>query len=227
MRLRRFAGSAVTLVLCALASMAHAQEQITPVESIEAPVDAAPAIGTGAYRYQLTLRGEQGEVKRRMPFALSLKTGLLPFVPEEKGVWRGVTDDEGRTPVFALSNRVTAKDVLFRPRFGDGPLGEQMQFVSNADGHAMALHYRLVLCTNPPQQFFGVSDADGFTAYAASDAPAHILAYALDDEPDFIGRDGVLFWNDRAEPGVDVLTRKADRARARQLRANRKACRKA
>ena len=162
-----------------------------------------------------------------MPFALSLKEGLLPFVAEEKAVWRGVTDDEGRTPVFALPDRIAAKDVLFRPRFGDGPLGEQMQFVSNADGHGMTLHYRLVLCTSPPQQFFGVSDADGFTAYAASTAPAHILAYALDDDPHFIGRDGVLFWTDQAEPGVDLLDRKAARARAKQLRANRKACKKA
>ncbi len=207
--------------------MAGAQDEPAPVASIEAPADATPAIGSGPYRYQMTLRYGQGEAERRMPFALSLKEGLLPFVAEEKAVWRGVTDDEGRTPVFALPNRITAKDVLFRPRLGDGPLGEQMQFVSEADGHGLTLHYRLVLCTSPPQQFSGLSDGDGVTAYAASTTPAHILAYALDDDPHFVGRDEVLFWTDKAEPGVDVLDRKAVKARAKQLKANRKACKKA
>jgi hypothetical protein len=226
-RSRRGVGLAIALALSATASMGSAQDKPAPIETIKAPAEATPAIGSGSYRYQLTLRGDQGEALRRMPFALSLNKGLLPFVAEEKAVWRGVTDDEGRTPVFALPDRIDAKDVLFRPRFGDGPLGEQMQFVSNADGHGMALHYRLVLCTSPPQQFFGLSDADGFTAYAASTAPAHLLAYALDDEPRFVGRDGVLFWTDKAEPGVDLMDRKTARARAKQLKANRKACRKA
>jgi hypothetical protein len=37
----------------------------------------------------------------------------------------------------------------------------------------------------------------------------------------------VLFWTDKAEPGVDVLDRKTAKTAAKQLRANRKACKKA
>lgn len=227
MRPQRGAGLAIALALCAVTSVGRAQEATAPVETIEAPAKATPAIGSGPYRYQLTLRDHLGEAKPRMPFALSLNEGVLPFVTEQKGVWRGVTDDQGRTPVFALPDRITADHLLLRPRFGDGPLGEQMHLVSKTDNQPLAVPYRLVLCTNPPQQFVGVSDSNGFTAYAASVAPAHLLAYVSDDDPDYVGRDGLLFWNDETDPGLAPLDHQAVKARAKQLKANRKACKKA
>jgi hypothetical protein len=108
---------------------------------------------------------------------------------------------------------------------GDGPLGEQMHIVSSLDQQPLAsMPYRLVLCTTPPQQFVGLSDSEGYTAYAASSAPAHILLY-VDEEAGFAGRDGYLFWNEETTP-VEPLDAVAAKARAKQLKANRKACRK-
>jgi hypothetical protein len=225
-RPRRGAALAIALASCSAAFPGLAQEAPSPPEAIEAPAEATPAIGSGPYRYQLTLRGQGGEAQARMPFALSLNKGVLPFVAEDKNVWRGVTDDDGRTPVFALPDRIDPKDVFLRPRFGDGPMGEQMRFVSQGDDQPLVIPYRLVLCTKPPQQFVGMSDGDGFTAYAASSTSARLLAYALDDDPDFIGRDGDLFWNDDADSDPDPLPPETIKARAKQLKANRKACRK-
>lgn len=225
MSLRR--GAALAIALAFSAVRAHAQEEARPVDAIEAPFDATPAIGSGPYRYQLTLRNDEGEAQPRRPFALSLNNGDLPFVTEDKDVWRGMTDAHGRTPVFALPDKIKAQDIFLRPRLGDGPLGEQMQFTASGDGQPLAMSYRLVLCTTPPQQFVGKAGRDGFTAYAASSAPVRILLYALDDEAVFSGRDGDLFWTDDTDPGVAPLNRQTTKDRAKQLRANRKACRKA
>jgi hypothetical protein len=227
---RGVSATALALAFWTVAATSRAQTEPPPaadepVETMEAPAGAAPAIGSGAYHYRMTLRDDEGRAVAATPFALSLNKGVLPFVPEAKKVWRGVTDDQGHTPVFALADRIDAKDVLLRRRLGDGPLGEQMHIVSSVDGEPLvSMPYRLVLCTEPPQQFAGLSDSDGYTAYAASSAPAHILLY-VDGEADFTGRDGHLFWNEETTP-VEPLEAAAAEAMARQLKANRKACRK-
>ena len=222
---------AAALVVWTTASTSRAQTEPPPpapgtvVETIEAPAEATPAIGSGDFHYQATLRDHQGQPIARVPFALSLNRGFLPFVPEAKRVWRGVTDDQGHTPVFALSDRIVAADVLLRRRLGDGPFGEQMHIVSPVRKEPLVeIPYRLVLCTEPPQQFVGLSDGDGYTAYAASSAPAHILLY-MDDEAAFSGRDGYLFWNEETT-AIEPLDAEAAQAMARQLDANRQACRK-
>lgn len=222
---------AAALVVWTTASTSRAQTEPPPpapdavVETIEAPAGATPAIGSGDFHYQATLRDHQGQPIARVPFALSLNRGFLPFVPEAKRVWRGVTDDQGHTPVFALSDRIVAADVLLRRRLGDGPFGEQMHIVSPVRKEPLVeIPYRLVLCTEPPQQFVGLSDGDGYTAYAASSAPAHILLY-MDDDAAFSGRDGYLFWNEETT-AIEPLDAEAAQAMVRQLDANRQACRK-
>jgi len=142
---------------------------------------APVAIGSGRYHYRLVLTDNDGQPQANTDFALSLPHGRLPFITDEKNVWRGRTDARGRTPIFALPFRLTSESVLLRGRIGDGPYGEQM-WLGYDQKHALPGHpYRLLLCTDPPQQFFGVTDAEGYTVYAASDRPVPVGIYADED----------------------------------------------
>jgi hypothetical protein len=145
------------------------------------------------------------------PFALSLEKGDLTFVHEQKKVWRGMTDADGRTPVFALTSPVPAEAIFLRPRIGDGPVGEQMRLTDPAGGPLAHTAYRLVLCTDPPQDYAGISDERGYTAYSASSEPRRIIlqlvfaTFGTSDEP--------------AEPTADP--------KAQAVAENRLACSKA
>ncbi|MFC3873500.1 hypothetical protein [Neisseria musculi] len=99
------------------------------------------------------------------PYALSHRSETPPFVKEEKNVFQGITDSEGRTAVFAFDHPMLAEGWVLRPRAGAGPFGEQ--FVIR-DSHGLPLpgaDYALLICNNPPDIYRGYSDAEGMTAY--------------------------------------------------------------
>lgn len=69
--------------------------------------DTPPAIGSGRYRFQLVLTDAEGKPQPDTDFALSLTRTerRLPFIADEKNVWRGRTNPQGGTPIFALPFR--------------------------------------------------------------------------------------------------------------------------
>ena len=187
---------AVTLFGLMMAGCAHQPVQDVSIASGVGPgvqgglTDAPAAIGSGPYHYRYTLRGYDGKPQKGVPFALDLRAGKLPFVTSAKKVWQSETDEQGRTPVFALPFLLTDGQVFLRPRFGYGPFGEQMAF-SSPDGAPLAnVPYQLVICTEPPSGFVGRSDAQGNIVYAASQAPAKVKVTLLfttlvgSDDPD-------------------------------------------
>jgi hypothetical protein len=198
----------------AIAAEGCAERHYLDLADASAPV----MIGTGRYHYQLVFTDNDGEPQANKDFALSLPHGRLPFIPDEKNVWRGKTDSQGQTPVFALPFRLTNENVLLRGRIGDGPYGEQM-WLGYDQKHPLPGHpYRLLLCTDPPQQFFGVTDAQGYTVYAASDHAVPVGIYAdtdaLSDKDKDRRAENLAYCRGEA---VEATAGKGDTERSRQV----------
>ncbi len=150
---------------------------------------AAPAggevIGSGAYAYRFVLRHPRtGKLAADTDYALSASRTTdyeLPFVTDEKKVFQGRTDGEGRTPVFRLPVRLPDAAFDLRERFGSGPYGETFHLTDHNDNDLFNAPYALITCTSPPRFFRGYTYASGDTAYTASDGPIHVELRVLDD----------------------------------------------
>ena len=150
---------------------------------------AAPAggevIGSGAYAYRFVLRHPRtGKLAADTDFALSASRATdydLPFVTDEKKVFQGRTDGEGRTPVFRLPVRMPDAAFDLRERFGSGPFGETFHLTDHNGNDLFNMPYVLVTCTSPPRFFRGYTYRNGDTAYTASDGPINIQLRVLDD----------------------------------------------
>ncbi len=148
--------------------------------------DDAQVIGNGPYRYRFVLhRSPHGGPATSHPFALSNRLHQLPFVTDAKQVFRGVTDAQGRTPVFAFPHPIETDSWLLRECFGDGPFGEQFRF-SHADGTRRFgvpyIPYRIVVCGPVARMYRGISDGNGHTGYVASAKPNQAFLFELADE---------------------------------------------
>ena len=150
---------------------------------------AAPAggevIGSGAYAYRFVLRHPRtGKLAADTDFALSASRATdyeLPFVTDEKKVFQGRTDGEGRTPVFRLPVRLPDAAFDLRERFGSGPYGETFHLTDPNGNDLFNMPYVLITCTSPPRFFRGYTYRNGDTAYTASDGPINIQLRVLDD----------------------------------------------
>jgi hypothetical protein len=160
--------------------------------SLAGPVNLKPAgpaqVGEGRYLYQFALRDWLGGLEPDQPFALSiqnLKTRSLPFVRDRKRVYQGVTDAQGRTPVIALPFRIKARNWRLRERFGTGPYGEDFLLHDPSGKQPLpGIDYLLIVCGTAPRHYEGTSNAQGFSAYIASEQPERLFLYyrdALDD----------------------------------------------
>lgn len=145
--------------------------------------DNARVIGSGPYRYRFVLRDTRtGARAENRPYALSNTVVDLPFVTDAKDVYQGVTDAEGRTDVFAL-DAAAPTGWFLRERVGEGPFGEQFRVVDEYTGEPVQNHpYAIVFCTQPPHRHESLTDADGYTAYAA--APNVVDLVLLHDDGD-------------------------------------------
>lgn len=146
--------------------------------------DNARVIGTGPYRYRFVLRDTRtGARAENRPYALSNNALDLPFAADPKDVYQGVTDEEGRTDVFAL-DAAAPTGWFLRERVGEGPFGEQFRLVDGYTGEPLQSRpYAIVFCTQPPQRHEGLTDVDGYTAYAAAAAEID-LVLLHDNDPD-------------------------------------------
>lgn len=143
--------------------------------------------GTGVYRYRLVLIHPVAHdyVMPNQPYALSHSGINLPFVPEEKDVFQGVTDSQGRTDVFAFEHPVDPKGWNLRQRTGKGSFGEQMVIRDFNKQPFQGVEYALVVCGKKAHVYRGLTDRLGQAAYVASPKPANILLYAplFDEKP--------------------------------------------
>jgi hypothetical protein len=150
---------------------------------------AAPAggelIGSGAYAYRFVLlHPRTGRPAAHTDYALSASRATdyeLPFVTDEKKVFQGRTDAEGRTPVFLLPVRLPDAAFDLRERFGRGPYGETFHLTDHNDNDLFNMPYALITCTSPPRFFRGYTYPNGDTAYTASDGPINVQLRVLDD----------------------------------------------
>ncbi len=169
-----------------------------------APDDTA-VIGSGDYAYRFVLlHPRTGKPSPDTDYALSISqnTGYaLPFVADEKKVFQGRTDGEGRTPVFRLPVRLPDGAFDLRERFGSGPYGETFHLTDHRDNDLFNMPYLLMTCTSPPRFFRGYTYPDGDTAYTASDGPINIQLRVLADIDDPLPTDCD---EGRSEEGDDV-----------------------
>lgn len=148
-----------------------------PVEQIP-PDPHAPQVGSGPYRYQFVLRDTVSTAPAALrPFALSHTAFDLPFVAAEKDVYQGITDAQGRTPVFAFEQAPPAQGWVLLERFGSGPYGERMQLLAGDGEGVGAMAYELVVCGKTPRLYRGVTTAEGDTGYAATSAIVNLLLF--------------------------------------------------
>ncbi|WP_448133102.1 hypothetical protein [Stenotrophomonas rhizophila] len=174
------------LLLAALLSLG------APVAASAAPADAtaspqveqippdphAPQVGSGPHGYQFVLRDTVSAAPAALrPFALSHTAFDLPFVAAEKDVYQGITDAQGRTPVFAFDQAPPAQGWVLLERFGSGPYGERMRLQAGDGEGVGAMAYELVVCGKTPRLYRGVTTADGDTAYTATSAIVNLLLF--------------------------------------------------
>lgn len=145
-------------------------------------------IGTGDYAYRFVLlQPRTGKPAPDTDFALTTSRATdyeLPFVADEKKVFQGRTDGEGRTPVFRLPVRLPDSAFDLRERFGSGPYGETFRLTDHHDNDLFNMPYLVMTCTTPPRFFRGYTYPNGDTAYMASDGPINIQLRVLDNIDD-------------------------------------------
>lgn len=150
--------------------------------------NAAPpeveVIGSGEYAYRFVLlQPRTGKPAADTDYALSASRATdyeLPFVKDEKKVFQGRTDEQGRTPVFRLPVRLPDAAFDLRERFGSGPYGETFHLTDHHDNDLFNMPYLLITCTTPPRFFRGYTYPNGDTVYTASDGPINIQLRTLD-----------------------------------------------
>ena len=141
--------------------------------------------GSGRYRYRMVLQDPNTPAKplRMQDYALSHDEIDLPFVADEKDVFQGTTDSEGRTDVFAFDAPLNPNRWRLRPRVGSGPYGEQFVLRQSHDNSVLdKFPYLLLVCDDPPVTHRGYTDAEGQTAYVASNKPVSISVFVLGDD---------------------------------------------
>ncbi len=161
-----------------------------------APVNLQPSgpaqLGSGRYLYQFELRDARHALEPNKPFALStqnMRGHGLPFVADAKKVYQGVTDAQGRTPIIALPFRVKPANWRLRERFGSGPNGEDFHLTDPKGKHGLpGMGYVLVVCSKPPRHYEGVSNAQGYTAYVATEQAEQVLVYVDGGDEDIDAR---------------------------------------
>jgi len=145
-------------------------------------------IGSGDYAYRFVLlQPRTGKPAPDTDYALTTSRATdykLPFVADEKKVFQGRTDSEGRTPVFRLPVRLPDNAFDLRERFGSGPYGETFHLTDHHDNDLFNMPYLVMTCTSPPRYFRGYTYPNGDTAYMASDGPINIQLLVLDDIDD-------------------------------------------
>ncbi len=147
------------------------------VEQI-APDPHAVQVGSGPHRYQFVLRDTVSAAPAALrPFGLSHTAFDLPFVAAEKDVYQGITDAQGRTPVFVFEQAPPAQGWVLLERFGSGPYGERMQLKAGDGEGVGAMAYELVVCGKTPRLYRGVTTAEGDTAYVATSAIVNLLLF--------------------------------------------------
>lgn len=164
-----------------------AQESVTnswkALEAGAAAPTGTETIGTGDYAYRFVLLAPRtGKPAADTDFALSTsrKTDYaLPFVADEKKVYQGKTDGQGRTPVFRLPVRLPDSAFDLRERFGSGPYGETYHLTVSGNYDLPNFPYQLTICNNPPRTFQGYTYPNGDTVYAASETPVNIQLRTL------------------------------------------------
>lgn len=150
---------------------------------------AAPAggevIGSGAYAYRFVLlQPRTGKPAAHTDYALSANRATdyeLPFVTDQKKVFQGRTDEEGRTPVFRLPVRLPDAAFDLRERFGSGSFGETFHLTDHNGNDLFNMPYALITCTSPPRFFRGYTYPNGDTAYTASEGPINVQLRVLDN----------------------------------------------
>lgn len=199
---------AALLGLCATATahpVAAEGVESAPVEQIR-PDPHAVQVGSGRHRYQFVLRDTVSAAPAAMrPFALSHTQFNLPFVHEEKDVYLGITDAQGRTPVFAFEQAPPAQGWVLLERFGSGPYGERMRLQDGQGEGVGVMAYEMVVCGKTPRLYRGVTNAHGDTAYVATSAIVDLMLF-LDGDSTFGGGEKVA---GRIEPddGLTALKR--------------------
>ncbi|MET4617727.1 hypothetical protein ABIA71_003315 [Stenotrophomonas sp. 2619] len=169
---------AALLSLGAPAAASAAPAAASPQVEQIAPDPHAAQVGSGPHHYQFVLRDTvSGDPAALRPFALSHTAFDLPFVAAEKDVYQGITDAQGRTPVFAFEQAPPAQGWVLLERFGSGPYGERMQLKAGDGEGVGAMAYELVVCGKTPRLYRGVTTAEGDTAYVATSAIVNLLLF--------------------------------------------------
>lgn len=141
-----------------------------------------PVFGNGEYYYQFILTDNNKKPVPNKLYALSTTGGKgqynLEFVNEEKDVFQGITDKNGKTAIFRTKTKIPLENWFLRERVGSGIYGEQFHITSATDNtSASDYSYTIVVCDKKPYSYSGITDSNGYTAYAASEEGVNLLLF--------------------------------------------------
>lgn len=209
------------LLLGACSSMQHeqamnriARPQILPPFGFMNDAQGAPRVGEGRIGYRFVLfEPNTGILAVNKPFMLAHKAGNLPFAKADEGVYLGITDAQGMTPLFLFDTQVPEDGFVLLERIGKGNSGAWLNLTDNGKP-LIGVRYTLNVCDEQPYQYHGVTNTRGQTVYVAADkgTNVHISPYAEDEAAQ---KAALAHYcpTKKAMPKQTVKTKKANRQR--------------
>lgn len=137
-----------------------------------------PRYGAARFAYRFTLiNPETGNPWPNRPFRLFAKRHDLPSRQPSANIFHGVTDAQGKTPIFRMERRIPDTGWVLMERIGDGAFGKSFLLTSSGrrSKPLRAYRYAVVVCATPKTVYKGYTSASGDTAYVTSDKPARIV----------------------------------------------------
>ncbi|WP_107688588.1 hypothetical protein [Neisseria wadsworthii] len=160
-----------------------AQPQILPPFGFMKDAQGAQQVGQGKVGYRfILLEPNTAVMAANKPFMLAHRGGNLPFANGSDGVYLGVTDAKGITPLFLFETQVPEDGFVLLERIGKGNSGAWLDLTDNGRP-LIGVRYTLNVCDEQPYQYQGVTNTRGQTVYVAADkgTNVHISAYREDE----------------------------------------------
>lgn len=183
------------------------QPQILPPFGFMKDAQGAQQVGQGKVGYRfILLEPNTAVMAANKPFMLAHRSGNLPFANGSDGVYLGVTDAKGMTPLFLFETQVPEEGFVVLERIGKGNSGTWLNLSDNGKP-LIGVPYTLNVCDAKPYQYHGVTNTRGQTVYIAADKGT--LVYISPYTEDEADRKAVLANYCSAKKSVSRQTVKA------------------
>lgn len=187
--IRRHANRYLAVLLFSLSFSAQSCEPEEPNSTVylsaESPVTQPSAlqVGQGPHTYRFVVRDPQNISRpyRHARYQVQVK-GEATF-PDGSNVYRGITDNLGRTAVFRFTEAVPLTEWFVQPLFGQGELGEHFRLTSQGDCPSDLVDYPYMVSIENGPIFCGRTLPGGNTPRFMSTEAGSVRLYTVGGLP--------------------------------------------